>query len=61
MSQKILGVPEITNDVSAWASLLEETDEEILASAEFTDDEKRRLLESGALPEGEGKAGTCLG
>lgn len=61
MSKKIRGFPEITNDVSAWFSLLEETDQEILASGELTNDEKHRLLDIDVIAEGDPQPGACLG
>jgi len=62
MSKKTLhDVPEITNDRSGWTDLLEETKAEIMASAELSDEEKRRLDELDRLSEQEWRPGNCSG
>jgi hypothetical protein len=61
MSRDILGIPGIATHTSAWARLLEETNDEILASQEISEQEKRWLVETDNQPEAEREPGLCLG
>jgi hypothetical protein len=61
MSKRTLDIPEVSQGDSAWAALLEETKQEIIATPELTEQEKRRLDHIDALPESEGEPGLCSG
>jgi len=61
MSNRTLDIPEISDDASGWALLLEETRDEIVASPDLTDEEKRRLDEIDGLEGDEGLPGVCAG
>ena len=61
MSKGTLDIPEVSQGDSGWAVLLEETKQEIMASPELTDEEKRRLGQTDVLPESEGEPGLCSG
>jgi len=61
MSRSILDIPGIATDTSAWARLLEETNDEILASQEISEQEKRQLADIDTRPEAEREPGLCLG
>lgn len=61
MSKKILDIPEVSDDTSSWANLLEENKAEIRASSDLSYEEKRLLEELDSLPEEEWKLGVCSG
>jgi hypothetical protein len=61
MSRRILDIPEIATHTSAWARLLEETNDEIQASQEISEQEKCQLVEIDNRPETEREPGLCLG
>jgi hypothetical protein len=61
MSKKIIDIPEVNDDTSSWATLLEETKAEIRASSDLSDEEKLLLEELDSLPETEWRLGVCSG
>jgi phosphoglycolate phosphatase-like HAD superfamily hydrolase len=61
MSKKTLNIPEVSDDTSSWACLLEEAKAEIRASNDLSDEEKRLLEELDRLPEEEWNLGVCSG